>query len=352
MALLAAGEPDEIPPTIPRDGKNRPLIIPPGGGKPVAYQRASKLGECIEDAFAINRREQEWVAYGMGRRPELQAMAAAIRTADEPADRIALRDIWYQAKVAGGGEEASMTGTALHLLSERADAGEDLSYLGERLALGVQRYRELIAGFTVHAAEQFVVHDGWQVAGTFDRIVSPRSDMVHPETGVILGPDDRIVLDLKTGKSAKYYGAGYAAQQAVYALGTPYAPDGTRGWTYAPDGTRGWDVFPSRQYALILHAPSLLDGEPGLYWVDLQVGEAVVAEAERVKQVRSMSRKAFTPAQPSTPAELSYAQRLKQEIEDAESEKALEDLWAAHEDEWTAEFNEAARRRMAKGFAS
>lgn len=292
MALKKAGAPavlpdemPEVPTSIPRDRWDRPLIVPPGGGRPTAYTRASTLGKTIEDTYHLSRWAQRNVALGLSRRPDLVALAAAVAT-NEGDDRAALDEIADKAHEAAKGDRGANVGTALHKLSERRDAGEDLSYLPADLAAAMDAYSRTMAPFEVLASETFVVHDGLQAAGSFDRMLSPRAELVAPD-GTRFGPGDVITADLKTSKaeSAQHWGSTYAVQQTVYAHGVPYQPKvGRRRW----QDILGLDALLSRDWALILHVPSDSPADAGLVWVNLTIGAALAELCVDVRRARKV----------------------------------------------------------------
>lgn len=189
----------EVPDAIQRDQWKRPLIIPKDGGPPVAYTRASTLGKAIEDTYHLNRWTVRAVVLGMSRREELVARAAAIPE-NEGEHRNALQEIGEEAKAAGGGDRGANIGTALHKLSERRDAGEDLSYLPGPLMDAMDAYGRCMESFEVLATETFVACDPLKTAGTFDRVVRCKVDLefTHRQLGKTIIPAGTVlVLDLK-----------------------------------------------------------------------------------------------------------------------------------------------------------
>lgn len=271
----------EVPDAIPRDRWGRPLIIPVGGGKPVAYTRASTLGKAIEDTYHLNRWMQRSVAFGLSRRPDLLALVAAVAT-NEGEDRGPLDELCEKAHEAAKGDQGANVGTALHKLSERADAGEDLSYLPPILLEAIEAYREQMRVFEVLASETFVACDQVQTAGTFDRVVRLLVDLEHRNGTIPAGTV--LVLDLKTGKaeSAKYWGPTYGVQQAVYQAGDPYLPSGRITW----EELLGEDVRPSPDWAVLLHIPSDSPKDAGLIVVDLEIGRAMADLCLEVRKAR------------------------------------------------------------------
>lgn len=347
----------EVPDSIPRDRWDRPLITPLGGGRAVAYTRASTLGKAIEDTYHLSRWQQRSVAYGLSRRPDLLALVASIRS-NEGDDRGPLDELCEKAHEAAKGDRGANIGTALHKLSERRDAGEDLSYLPPELTEAMDAYAEQMRPFKVLASETFVVCDPLQTAGTFDRVVELLVDLEfhHPKHGrVVLSAGTILVLDLKTGKadSAKYWGAGYGVQQTVYACGEPYELGvGRKTW----EDVLGKGLRPSTDWALILHVPSNSPVDSGLIVVDLDAGAALSDLALEIRAARK-SKGLFSPCYP-TPTQtmtvhvdttmISPQSDLKvmAELKGAQDEAALNGLWEIYQDIWTEDMTRMVRARL------
>lgn len=383
MALKKAGAPaanlpdemPEVPASITRDRWDRPLITPTAGGKATAYTRASTLGKTIEDNYNLSRWAQRNVALGLSRRPDLVALAASVRT-NEGNDRAPLDEIADKAHEAAKGDRGANVGTALHKLSERRDEGEDLSYLPPELTASLDAYSRCMAPLRVLASETFVVHDGLQTAGSFDRVVTPVEgvELVAPD-GTRFGPGDALVLDLKTGKaeSAKYWGPGYAVQQTVYARGLPYrVGTGRISWAALGDAIMG---PPSHAWALILHVPSDSPADAGLVWVNLELGAALaelcieVRKARKVKGLfgechvaapavesaftTAMAKEdpvvaaAFPPAEKHVPAQVAKL-GLIAALRQAPDEAALDALWEQHAAVWDDDATRMVRARLAE----
>lgn len=373
MAELDEYEIEEVPEGIPRDRWKRPLVVPVGGGKPVGYTRASTLGKVIEDTYHLNRWEVRAVALGMSRREELVARAAAIPE-NEGEHRDALQEIATEAKTAGGGDKGANIGTALHKLAERADAGEDLSYLPFVLADAIAAYLRWMSLFEVLASETFVVCDPLLTAGSFDRVVRLKVDLEFYHHGlrkkVILPAGTVLVLDLKTGKleSAKYWGPGYGVQQTVYACGEPYWPG------KGADGRYTWEelcgAVPSDRWALILHVPGDSPADAGLVVVDLEAGRVMsdlCLDVRKARKDKALLSEAYPLEGPprevvtataevvseglargienSSQAVLAAAHKVLEAIQSAANEAELERLWADHSGIWSDDHTTAAERR-------
>lgn len=366
-----SGETPEVPTTIPRDRWERPLIVPPGGGKPRAYTRASTLGKTIEDTYHLSKWGQRSVALGLSRRPDLLALAASIRT-NEGVDRAPLDEVCEKAHEAAKGDRGANVGTALHALSERRDQGEDLSYLPAELGAALDAYSRCMAPFQLLASETFVVNDELETAGTFDRVVSPLAELVAPD-GTVFGPGDPMIMDLKTGRaeSARYWDAGYAVQQAVYGRGLPYRPGpGRLPWAEV----LGADIAPSRDWALILHVPSDSPADAGLVWVDLAIGFALGELAHEVRRARKVkglfapchldarsavaadmgpdspvpdSGPSVDPESARVPAQVAKV-ALMANLRAAVDETVLDALWQAHAATWDEDCTRMVRARLSE----
>lgn len=348
--IVAPGEILEVPDAIPRDHYGRPLIVPVGGGEPHPYTRASTLGKAIEDDYHLSCWRQRNVALGLSRRPDLVALAASVRT-NENDDRAQLDEIVQKAHEAAMGDRGANIGTALHKLSEREDAGEDLSYLPTDLREALNAYTACMAPLRVLASETFVVHDQLECAGTFDRVVHLDRDLTfqHPTRGAIhLPAGEVLVLDLKTGKadSARYWGAAYGAQQAVYAHGHPYANGRRHEWV----DILGVERAPSQEWALILHVPADSPDDAGLVAVDLTIGAALAelaAEVRRARKVKGLFSPAHITEPPHVPAQVAKL-NLMVALHQAADEAALTALWETHQAEWTDDHTRMVRARLAK----
>lgn len=375
-------EPSEVPDTIPRDRWDRPLIMPLDGGKPMAYTRASTLGKAIEDTYHLSKWLQRSVAFGLSRRPDLVALVAAVKT-NEGEDRQPLDELCEKAHEAAKGDQGANVGTALHKLSERRDAGEDLSYLAPILLLALDSYSQWMRYFRILASETFVVCDPLLTAGSFDRVVELLVDLEfhHRKLGQVALPAGTVlVVDLKTGKaeSAKYWGPAYGVQQTVYACGQPYQHGvGRIPWEEILNGRT-----PSTDWALLLHVPGDSPKDAGLVVVDLNEGAAMADLCLEVRAARK-NKALLSEAYPveGRPAVTATAEVVEGEgqalvfqgaaedqdgvvleaeivdiqvspgmlldwIAEAPDEDRLTELWERFSDSWNDEHSEAARSRL------
>lgn len=245
-----------IAPEIPRDRYNRPLVVPPGGGKPVAYTRCTTYVDCLEDKFNLQKWMQRNVALGLADRPDLLLSVGAHRD-----DKRALDRICEDAQEAAKAHAAATTGTALHALTERIDRGLDVGVVPEAYLADLAAYTEATKDLKAVHIEQFCVLDQLQIGGTPDRVVTYNGK--------------RYIADVKTG-SIEYGALKIAMQLAVYARSATY--DHTTG----ERGVHGAEL----DRGIIIHLPAGT-GTCELVWVDLLEGWNAVAVAKRVREFRT-----------------------------------------------------------------
>lgn len=260
---------------IPRDRWLRPLIVPPGGGKPQPYTRVSTLAKVLDDKTALTRWKQRQTAIGIGMRPDLAAMAAAKKD-----DKRAVDEVVEQAMTVAGSSVGANLGTTLHALTEHVDAGTLPEHLPGELIPDLTAYEEATKPLKMLASEMFVVTDDIACAGSFDRLVAL--------------PDGRIVVaDLKTGQSEPSYPHAAATQIAVYSRGTPYAlPEGRAGASLADAGV-------DQSVGLLIHLP-VGQARCDLYLLDLDEGWAAALTATWAR--RWLRSKPITPWTPGATA--------------------------------------------------
>lgn len=358
--LLA--ERTEVPEEIPRGRGGRPkireLIVDDKGVMSestvrfTSYTRASTLGKGIKSEFNLTRWKLRAVTFGLSRYPALVLKAASAAGMEEQEDKDLLDEVAEEAKERAGAGDAAMSGTALHKLSERMDAGEDLSWLPDYALAALQTYRRLMAALEIIGAEQFVVCDDLGAGGSYDRLVVLKwavkitwKDQDNFEHTEVLPAGTRLILDLKTNKTTAFWGPEYLAQQVVYSHGIPYSAAGGRG--HWPDG-----IQPNVNWALILHVPVMSPVDAGFYWVPLRAGRVV---AELANAVRGWQNSAdlflptdLEPHEAATPEDMNEGVRevVMDLITGAGSEAELDRLYDEHEDIWTDEHSAAARARL------
>lgn len=246
---------------IERDRYGRPLVQPPGGGRPIPYSRASSFGDVLDDKEGLALWKLRMAVKGLARRPDLLLAASSTPLADKSR----LNAIAREAIDAADDRKAASVGTSLHALTEALDRGEDLPLFPEPYKADVAAYGAATSRFEHRHVERFVVCDELQVAGTPDRVFHHTDAL--PFNGVVLDPATRIG-DLKTGGDSRYLGR-HAVQLAIYAHSELYDPEtGERRPITAPfAGAAGV----ARDWGVIFHMPAGA-GVCDLYAVDLAAG--------------------------------------------------------------------------------
>lgn len=320
MALSLVDLPEETPSEgVPRDGRDRPLIVPRSGGKPKAYTRMSSFSDCLEDKTNLSlyntRNAMMGATFDEGVR---KAVLTALTVDDEgnpldepktlaeltPADKRKLNGIAERAQKFAGADKKSAKGTQLHELSEIVDAGKVLpSNIDEKDLADMAAYHLETLDLEVIAVEQFVVVEEIGAAGTFDRVYRYNGftpDEKLPQLNLFIG-------DLKTG-SVEWGGLKMACQLAGYSRGWLYD------WTKFPVNVKDDQAFAkwkktvvseeeaaaayskiegvNQDWGIIVHVPSGT-GEAALYWADLNLGWEAAHEAVAIRSLRSRSGKAL-----------------------------------------------------------
>ncbi|MFI0985007.1 hypothetical protein [Streptomyces exfoliatus] len=301
-------------PTVPRDGRDRPLVIPKMGGRPVALTRTTTFIDCVEDKSALSSWKSRMTLVGASKRPALLDVVRQLDP-DDASDKRRLNALTERAQDLSGAHAKREKGTRLHTLSEYVDRGEPLpagTPLVDRLDMAA--YLGSTVDFDVRAVERFVVVPELGTGGTFDRLLAyegPGPDGEHVE-GLLIG-------DLKTG-SVKYGALKMAMQLAVYSRGELY--DFTRfpvdirdgkalaAWRRrevpATEAARAYASLPdevSRKWGIIIHLPAG-SAECTPYWVDLEIGWAAARLARDIRAMRGVKGSMLpwtTPASGVTP---------------------------------------------------
>lgn len=249
---------ETLQPQPQRDRWGRPLVTPPGGGKPVAYTRCTTFVGCIEDTYNLSKWQQRMVALGLAERRDLLLSVAAHRD-----DKDHLNKVCEEAQEAAKAHAGATIGTALHGLTERMDRGLDTGVVPDEYAPDLAAYADATKDLTATHIEQFTVLDNLKIGGTPDRVVRYKGK--------------RYIADLKTG-SIQYGYLKIAAQLAVYARSRPY--DVTTDERMDPHGAE-------LDRGIIIHLPAG-SGTCRLYWVDLLAGWNAVLVARDVRAARAL----------------------------------------------------------------
>lgn len=224
-----------------RDQWGRPLVKPPGGGKAIAYTRATTLAGAVDDMNGLMKWKARMTMLGTAKQPHL-AMAA-LAAGD---DKWQLNKLADQAADAAGAGVAAMNGTSMHSFTERIDRGQPIGDVPELFRADVLAYEQATAKLKRLHIEQFVVCDELKAAGTPDMIVEFDGEIY--------------IADKKTGSVD--YPHKMAAQLAIYAHSQHYnIATGERTPLPKVNGQRG----------IIIHLPAG-EGTAQLYWVNIAAG--------------------------------------------------------------------------------
>lgn len=246
-----------LSPIIKRDRWGRPLIVPPTGGKPVAYTRISTLAKALDDGSALANWKCRMTAIGLAKRPDLVSKTLAVLDNKQEMGKVV-----KSALEAAEADRAANIGTALHRFCEMVDSNQVPSNIPPEHLADLVAYRQAMSGLTIEATELFVVVDEIQAAGSFDRLVRL--------------PDGRVVVaDIKTGQTEPDYPHGVTQQVAMYSRGHVYDPEKGRVGRLAD-----WGV--SQDVGLMIHLPSG-QGQCTLYLLDLNHGWALAQIAVAVR---------------------------------------------------------------------
>jgi hypothetical protein len=326
----------------------QPLIIPPGGGDPVPYTRASSLGAYLtDDRFLMSWRERN-LAVALGRRKDLADLCAIepYTTGFAEPDKIT--------KSASGKRLDGYIERALDsvIISERADRGTVVHGVTEQDYEGfvpisviteLASMNEWLAINDVRrvGSEIFVVNDELKVAGTFDHLFYING------FGLIIG-------DTKNGRNTNELGFG--CQFANYAHSEVYDPETGERTSLQDYVIReyGFDPGPvNQEWALLLSLKAAQDGGYG----ELKVSEVDITwgykKCELAAQVRDsrletagkvLQSKRLKHVKGKKAKELAH-QAILDRLAAAITYEELLAIWRQYQPIWTDEHTAASQKR-------
>ena len=251
---------------VQRDRYGRPMVVPPKGGKAVAYTRTTTVAGSLDDGTALVAWKLRMAAAGLTLRSDLLLAAAANRD-----NKLEMDKLVEDAMEAAGATKQANIGTALHTLTEKHDRGEDLGVIPDEYVADIQAYADATKKFKNIFIEQFCVLDKYKIAGTPDRVVEYNGELY--------------ISDLKTGSIS--YPNKIAMQLAVYAHGLPYDP---------ATATRGSWGGVNQEKGIIVHLPAG-SGKCELHFVDIKQGWKGIELAMKVRTFRDTKKSLVTPIQ-------------------------------------------------------
>lgn len=268
-----------------RDSYGRYSIVPPNGGKPRGYTRATTVAKTLDDGGGLIPWKACATVVGMLRRPGLSARWQALVAEhpdpwyDSPDSKNAAKKLVEECATAGGSSDRAEIGTALHALLEqqlRGGAGTPILQPGMQADIDAFNATIAAAGITFNREliEAVVVLDEHQVSGTADQLEAIMPDGRH------------VVADLKTGTDLKYSWQAITIQLATYAHADNVYVQGP-----AADGSQDKRLpMPelSKEVGLVIHLPA---GEArcDLYLIDLVAGWEMFLTSMAVRNWRKRS---------------------------------------------------------------
>lgn len=263
-----------VAPQVERGPSGKPLIIPPGGGEPVEYERASSYGKAIDNGAGLLYWAKCMVLKGAASTGGPSLIKAA-RPLEYDVDKKKLHELAESAMTLAGSGNKRDEGSALHSYTELIDKGLPLpDGLEPEVLADLDAYRRITAGLTYPAIEGFVVVDEVQVAGSFDRLIKVPD--AEPWPAWLRGRT--VIGDLKTG-NAEAAIAGIGVQLALYSRGKTYDP---------ATGARG-ELNVDQNIGLVVHLP-LSSGKAQIIAVDLSLGWQGVLAAQAARAYQAAAR--------------------------------------------------------------
>lgn len=268
-AFLQPGKP-EPDPLIKR---GRYQIVPANGGNPKPHTRVTNFAKKLEDEYGLTQWKMRTVMLGTAMDAGIGAMALA--NSDDTRE---LDGLVEKAMNAARANVRRETGTALHRMTERVDAGEKGLKFGQ-YEKDMQAYTAALESIEarIELIEAVIVHEPLGLAGRLDRTVL----LLAPDGGsMAIGGDPpyrRYIADLKTGEDLSYSWGSIAVQLAIYAGATTIYDPKTKKHSPMVEVDQG--------RALVIHLPPG-KGKATLYWVNLEAGRYAIELTQKLQAWR------------------------------------------------------------------
>lgn len=247
---------------IERDRYGRPLVVPPKGGKAIAYTRATTIANSLDDASALVAWKMRMAAIGLTTRPDILLSISAAQD-----DKLAVNSLIEDAMQVAGANKAANIGTAIHSFAERLDLGLELGVIPQEYVADIKAYEQTTKILNNKFIEQFSVLDKYKIAGTPDRVVEYNGEL--------------FIADIKTGRID--HPNNISIQLAIYANGLPYD---------SATATRGTWGEVNKEKAIIIHLPAG-SGKCKLVWIDIKEGFKGLQFAMKARQWRDQKGLAY-----------------------------------------------------------
>lgn len=308
-------------------------IKDPRTGEVDIFQRVTTFCKITTDQKNLTDWQLRVCAKGLSKREDLVALAA---TYDVTEDSKKFNELCETAKEAGGGKSAANTGTALHGMAEEFDFRGDLQEVPAKYRPRILQYAAALEDHGIQVVddmiERTVIHTGYEVAGTFDRIFR-------------LQDGSYVIGDMKTGKNLDYAKNEIAVQCFLYAAG--FNAHGV----WDPEHKRWEDPgFKVREdIALVVHLPANNPDECTMYRSDLAgTGKRGAALCHEVKAYRKAEGALveFTGAAPSQDAKGMFSALIAKARDRSRLIEIRDDLRAAGL--WSPQYAALCKARAAE----
>jgi hypothetical protein len=291
-------------------------------GRVVPWTRATTFAKTIADTYTLNMWGRRMVIVGLALRPDLLEKAKGL---DVREDRDALNAIGELAAEAAGSRGAARIGTALHGFTEQVDRGEE-PFVPAPWDRDIAAYRSAMdaEGLAILPGmiERLIVCSGFQVAGTFDRLVDDVGSPC-PTCGLTAK-----VGDLKTGADLDYGWLEIAVQLAIYGNADAIFDKETKTYEPMPEVCK--------HQAVVMHLPANPRDEVNrhtctIYDLDIAKGWEIAGLCQDVRVARKIKGLA-TPRRRSVaigePVEAtSSGPTMEDRIDSARTVEELSALW-------------------------
>lgn len=333
---------------IERNENGAPMIIPPDGGDPVPYTRASSLGAYLTDDRFLLTWKLRNLAVALGRYKDLadQCAVEPYTTGFAEPERLIKS---ASGKILDGLIERALDRV---LIDERADRGTVVHHVTEQDYEGfvpvsviteLAAFNEWLAINAVRrvGSEIFVVNDELKVAGTFDHLFYING------FGLIIG-------DTKNGRNANPLGFG--CQFADYSRSFVYDPETGERISLQDYVIReyGFDPGPVNQdVALLLSLKAAQDGGVGelkVSEVDINWGYELCKLAAAVRDARNDTASKVLQSKTLKHVKGAAAKKLAQQalldrLAAATSRDELLVIWRQYRPIWNDELTAASQAR-------
>lgn len=343
---------------IQLDQWNRYMLPDPEDphGKRKGRVRATTFASTVMDTFGVHAWELRMVAAGMGRRPDLVALAASLDP-EAQSDKKDLEKAAKEALSAAHTSKGANLGTALHAFTKTVKDGKVPARVPDEFTAPLAAYAASLAdNHIVSMIRECVVlntalnpgdtgSSGRGVAGKFDDLLMFGVD--SPYAGRLA------VGDLKSAKEIDYSWNEIAIQLSIYANASHLWDERTE--TYSP-----MPPEVDKQHAIVLWCPVRdPNGQPigtdpahparcELWEVDIVAGWEMAQEVcGRVREWRGRKNLARPlDASPRNSPLLPFLRR----IQEARTRTNLSDVWrdATAAGVWCGELEAAGKRKLAE----